>query len=295
MSPNATRLFDRRCTLQVGTLLIEAGQGTGLDVAFTVKRGTKASAGASKPQPNTCDLQIWNLSPTHRKELEASTVPTPGTKVVPVVLSAGYAGRSTVIYSGELRAASTKRSGAEVVTELSTGDGDHALTQTRLVLGLGPGAAAADALKAILAALGVGEGNLKKGLALLKAQPLASQLFAKGAVLKGAAADLMTDFCRSADLDWSVQNGLLQLTARGQPLDGDAILIDEDHGMLGSPSVDTKGILAVDTLMLPDVFPGTRLAMNAADVKGGYRVISVETKGDTAGSDWGHAIEGKRY
>ncbi len=293
---SSSLLFGKACTIQVGSILIVAGQGTGLDVDFTVHRGVKVTAGSVKPQPNTCDLKICNLSPSHRKELEASTVPGKGTKKVPVQISAGYKARSSVIFSGELRAAHSVPTGdGTIVTELTTGDGDDALTQARLSIALGPGTTATQGVKAILAGLGVGEGNLSSAIKRLQQQALAAQLFSRGVVLKGSAAELMTDFCRSVGLDWSIQNGSLQLTALGQPVQGQAILIDADHGLIGSPTVDTKGILSLETEMIPDVFPGVALSMNATNVKGGYRVISVETHGDTDGEDWGHKIEAARY
>lgn len=297
-SSSSSLLFQRACTLQVADLLIPAGQGTGLDVSFVIKRGVKVTAGGQKPQPNTCDLKIWNLSPTHRKQLEQSTIPGAAgaaTKIVPVIVTAGYTARQSVLFSGELRAAHSVTDGADIVTELSTGDGDQALTQQRLSIALGPGAGAVQGLQQLVAALGVGQGNVQKAIALLQATPLAAQLFVKGVCMKGAAADVMSEFCRSVGLDWSIQHGQLQFTALGQPVQGQAILLDADHGLIGSPTVDTKGILSCETEMIPDMAPGRALSLNAVTVQGGFRVLSVETKGDTFGNDWGHAIEAKRY
>jgi hypothetical protein len=296
MSNATSLLFGKSCTIQVAGLLIPAGQGTGLDVVFTVRRGVKVTQQALKPQPNTCDLQIFNLNPDHRKQLEASTVPGKGTKVVPVIISAGYKARVSTIFSGELRAAHSVPDGAGTfTTELNTGDGDDALTQTRLTVALAAGSSAQQGLDKIVAALGVGKGNAAGAIARSAQQALAAQLFSRGVVLKGSAAELMTDFCRSVGLDWSIQNGALQLTSLGQPMKGSAILIDGTHGMIGSPTVDTKGILSVETEMIPDMFPGALLSMQSTYVKGGYRVLSVETHGDTAGDEWGHKVEAARY
>lgn len=289
-------LFGRRATVQVGDLLIDAGGGTGLDVDFTARRGVKVSKGATKPQPNTCDLSIFNLNADHRKQIEQPTTPGAAKAKVPVVVSAGYRGRQTVIFSGELRAGHSLRNGSTWVTELTTGDGDDALTQTRLSIALSKGSTAEHGIRQILGALGVGEGNLSAGVTRLKEQALAAQLFSRGVVLKGAAAELMTHFCRSVGLEWSIQGGALQLTAIGQPLGGQAIVVDAEHGMLGAPTVDTKGILSVKTEMLPDIAPGVAIAVNALEFTGGFRVLSVETHGDTrAGGEWGHAIEAARY
>ena len=73
------------------------------------------------------------------------------------------------------------------------------------------------------------------------------------------------------------------------------MLIDSQHGLIGSPTVNTTGLLSCKTEMIPDMFPGTKLSLNAKDVTGGFRVLSVETSGDTSGNEWGHDIEAMRY
>lgn len=298
---NPALMFQRTATVQISltpseVLTLQCGAaGFGFDVDFKVKRGVKVTPAANKPHPNTCELKLWGLNPSHRKALQQTYQPGKTNPVIPVVISAGYLTRRSVIFSGELRAGNNVTDGADVVTELSTGDGDKALTQQRLTIALGPGSQATQGLQTILTGLGIGQGNLQKAITLLQAQPLAATLFSKGVVLKGSAADLMTDFCRTAGLDWSVQNGALQITALNQPLAGQAVLIDENHGMIGSPTVDTQGILTVKTEMIPDVFPGVLLSVQSVSVTGGYKVIAVETRGSTKSDEWGHTIQATIY
>jgi hypothetical protein len=145
-------------------------------------------------------------------------------------------------------------------------------------------------------ALGIGTGNLPKALNLLNTQG-AAQLYANGAVIKGLAADHMTDLMRSAGLEWSIQDGQLQVLNVGQPLAGQAILISESSGMVGSPSVDTKGVLAFTTLMIPGIKPGIPVSVQTEtpNTSGGYRIISVEYKGDTMGQEWYCVCEAQKY
>lgn len=279
----AHSLIQRAATLTVGDLSIPAGSGTGLDIAFTVKRTLKA-------EPNTCDLKIHNLTRDHQKQLAQAK------DGVACILAAGYVGAGqSVIFSGELRAGQTVTDGATRTTELSTGDGDKALRQARLSVALGPGSTGADGLKKIAAALGVGSGNLAKAVNLVQSNPALAQYFTKGAVIRGSAAEWMSQICASAGLEWSIQDGALQLLELGAPLSSQAILVDSDHGMVGAPTVDTKGILTVTTLMIPGVKPGVKLSMDAEDVQGGYRVISVESSGDSLGAEWYHRCEAVRY
>jgi hypothetical protein len=66
-------------------------------------------------------------------------------------------------------------------------------------------------------------------------------------------------------------------------------------GVIGSPSVDTKGVLTIETLLLPGLAPGQPIVVKTAYISGLYRVTAIETTGDVAGNDWKHAIEAKRY
>ncbi len=295
-------LFRRAAKIVVGTTDI-----SGLDVAFNVKKTLNPN------EPNTCDLKVWNLSPDTRKTIESGatgrqsavklskaqrlagfTSGLSSVTVVPVLIEAGYVNQTSQIFLGELRTAGTITDGADLVTELTTGDGDQAIVNSRLNVSMGPGTLPETAMRKLVAALGIGEGNLAKAVQLLKTTGSA-QLFVKGAVLKGSAADHMTDLCRGAGLEWSIQDGQLQVLSVGQPLDGQAVSVTPNTGMIGSPTVDTKGILNVTTLIIPSIRPGVKIAMNSRSVKGGYRVISCEYTGDTMGNEWYCKIEADRY
>jgi hypothetical protein len=305
----ANALVQRSCNVVVGlpgtteALNIECGNGTGLDVQFTIHRGAHVTAGSLKPQPNTCDLRIWGLTASHRSQLAKATQSnkvSPGTKqiVIPTIITAGYQGNRATLFSGELRGANFPGEGADkFIADLTTGDGDQALTQARLNLAIPPGSSMNQVFQQILSEMGVQPGNMQKALSLLSANPVAAQIFAKGGALKGSAAEILADLCRSTGFSYSIQNGALSFTQLNQPLDGQAILIDEQHGMIGNATCDTKGVLSVKTLLIPSISPGVKLSVQASNVKGGFRVTSVETRGDTSiGShDWHHQIEAVRY
>jgi hypothetical protein len=306
--PSTNALYQRAATIVVGmggdqALTFQCGKGTGLDVEFTIKRGLHISKKSSKPIPNTCDLKIWGLTRDHAHKLQAATTPsTPtsatagsSTKTVPCVVSAGYVGRQSVIFSGEMRSCHCVRNGCDLVAELSTGDGVKAITQTRLSVAIPKGSSAANALRTIISALGVGQGNLAKALDLLGKNPMAATLYSTGCVFKGSAAEIMTDFCRTCDLEWSVQNGQIQFLDLGHPLTTQAVQIDPKHGLVGSPSVDSDGLLSFTALMIPDLKPGALVNVDSEFVQGGFRVQSIEWTGGTKGDTWYCQCEASRY
>lgn len=311
-------LTQRACTVVVGlpgtanAVQIECGNGTGLDVSFRIQRGLHVTQGSLKPQPNTCDLTLFGLNPDHRKALakssstttkSAAQQPPAGGKgkvgaIVPCIITAGYQQRKTVLFSGELRAGQDTSEGPNVKFELSTGDGDTAITQSRLNLHIPPGATMSQVFQIVVNAFGtsVQAGNMQAALAQFESSPAAAQLFSKGVTMKGSAAEILSDLCRSIGAQWSVQNQALQILPLGKPTPGIATVVDEAHGMVGIPTVDTKGIASVKTLMLPGIIPGSQIQLTSRNATGFFRVIGMAIEGDTSlgSNSWGYELNAQR-
>lgn len=274
---------------------ITVGQNTGgpaavaitdSDVDFTIKK-------TLKPEPNTCEVKLFNLTTAHQKAMEQNPAILTLQKV-PVKIEAGLGNQLNTLFLGELRAGFTVTDGAESITQLSTGSGEKELASSRLNVPIGPGTSVQQALQEIVSTMGLGNGNIAQAATQL--QSTGQTTFStKGQVLKGNAAQWLTDFCKGAGLEWSIQDQQVQILTLGQPLQGQAILIDAAHGMEGSPSVDSKGILTAKTLMIPGIKPGVLVVVNAVHVQGNYRVQTVETRGDTKGNEWGHTFTGKKF
>lgn len=273
-------LFGRAWRITVDTLQMEK-----IDCEFHVKKTIKA-------EPNTCDLKIYNLTADHRKQIEQSPS-VKDTMKVPVIIEAGYGTTLAQIYKGDLRAGWTVNSGPEVVTELNTGDGEKGMANARLNIPVGPGTPIAQVIGQIVDVLGLGQGNVGKIAAQL-ASSGSSMFSKKGQVLKGNAADHLTDLCKSVGLEWSVQDGAVQLLTLGQPLDGQAVKLTSNTGLIGSPTVDSKGVLKATMLLVPGIVPGGKVQMEGLHVKGTYKITVVESIGDTLGNDWYHKIEGEK-
>lgn len=261
---------------------IEGAMGfelSNLDCAFQVKKNLK-------PEPNTCELKVYNLSRDTRRVLEIS-------KKLVLRLEAGYPDAVAQLFLGEVRSAHTHREGADLVTEISTGDSEKELQKARIQLSVGPKVPAQVALTAIARTLGVGLGNVAPAAAKLAAK--GKTIFGPGTVIQGSAAQALTDFCRSADLEWSIQDGVLQILDRAKALDDKAVLLSPDTGLIGSPTVDNKGVLQVTALIQPDLRPGRKIDLRSESFKGGYRIEECEYTGDTSGADWSVKMSCKKY
>jgi hypothetical protein len=299
-------LFDRRVDVTVNTTEFQE-----LDCKFSITKTIKA-------EPNVCELTIWNLSAEHQAQLEeirptttgAKTSKTSGTKAVssptklskvqgkattgiPCRIEAGYAAGTSLVWLGDLRSVQTLRDGPEWVTTLTSGDGERAWVNARQHVSYGPGTPIATALRAMVKALGIPEGNLSKVVNDLTIS--GSSLYPTGKSFTGAVSHQLADFARSAGLEVSVQDGALQFQNRGVADNNAALLVDADHGMIDSPAVDNNGLLSVRVLMIPGVKVGSLITLDAARIKGTYRIQKATWLGDTSSTDWYIDLEGKRY
>ncbi len=214
------------------------------------------------------------------------------TKGIPCKIEAGYNGDNSLLWLGDLRTAHSTRTGTEWTTTLESGDGEKAWQNARVHVSYGPMTPVDTALRAIVKTLKLGEGNIQKVASGVR---IAGKMFTQGNVFSGPTSRILTDFCRSADLEWSIQDGAIQILDRGKALDAAAIKVDEDHGMLDSPSVDIDGVVKVKMLMVPDIRPGRIIVIDSKQVRGGHKIEKISWKGDSAGNEWGIEIEAIRY
>lgn len=264
----------------VGAIQAQSGvEVSGLDVEFRVKKNLKI-------EPNTCELKIYNLSSTTRRFLEQP-------KSLNVLVSAGYGAELAQLFLGQVRRAYSYKDGQDFVTEISTGDSEKEIQKSRIKLSLGPKVSADVALTAIASSLKIGMGNVQAAAAKLKARGVTP--FGRGTVLTGYSADLLTMFCKSADLEWSIQDGVLQILDIDAALQNQAVLLDSDHGLIGYPKVDGTGIVTATALIQPGLMPGRKIDLESVTVKGGYRIIECEWQGETNGMAWQCTFQAKKY
>lgn len=283
LPPNALfeRAFECRIGPRAGTTL---PPGAGIDVSklrveFHIRK-------TLRHEPNTCELKIHNLTEKNRTKLSKGALA--------VSLSAGYAKAGTsLLYLGEVRSAYPIIEGPNVITHLSSGDGEAVIQKTRINVPVGPFTPAAQVLATLAGALKL-SGNIDQASALLLKNGVVT-FHPKGGVLAGNAARILTDLCRSAELAWSIQDGVLQIVDRKAPLAAKAIVLGPETGLVESPSVDSKGFVNAKCLIIPGLRPGRIVVLKSAVVKGAYRLEEVEYVGDTYGADWHASIVCKKW
>lgn len=281
----STPLDDRRVRIAVDDLLI-----TDLRVQFKIKK-------TLKKEPNTAEISISNLNQNHRAQLQS--------KKPKIIVEAGYAGNLAQIFSGNSRYVDQIKDGADWVTKVQCGDGELAYKYRRVAAAFAPGTAVSDVASSIAKGLGltvVGGDHLKT----------ISEQFLQGYSAFGKAATELDRLLAGRGLEWSIQDGQLQIL----PVDGttkdSVVLLSPGTGLVGSPEHGNpekqvpltpdqyvvlghkkKGpaILKVKSLLQPLLRPGRRVQVQARGIKGLFRIQTVTHTGDTHGGDWYSELE----
>lgn len=287
------RLFQRKAILTVETVpsaeapVAPAGTKLALqficgrnnfDLTFDVKKDLSS-------KPNRATIQIYNLTADHRAQLTAKAAQGPAR----VTLEAGYEEGTSRIFAGDFSILYHDRRGADFVTYIETGDGDRITGTNKIFKSWGPGTSVTQVIKDIAAELDLGDGNVLATAtgALLEGW---GPVFSQGTAVAGSTFDALTRICRSAGLEWSIQDGTLQFLVQDKALAGLAVLVTPSTGMDGTIKIDHKGRLHVKTRIVPNVFPGRKIQLEDKSV---WRVDRATFKGQTRGNSWDIDLECK--
>lgn len=268
---NGGKLFKRKVTVTVNGL-----QVSGLRVAFEIDK-------TLEKQPNTCDLQIYNLSQSSQKQIQGTGVS--------VIVEAGYSDTGTgIIFAGPSRTIDHEKHGPDVVSRIQCGDGETVYQFSRFVQSFAAGVQIADVIRAAAKATTLNLGNLEDALKL----PFTGgkTVFSNGFTASGRAVQVLDTLLKSAGFTWSIQQGAIQVLQGGQPVNPQAVLLTPATGLVGSPqyvSPDKKGFpskLKVKSLLQHQFRCGHVVAVKTDTINGQFRIEKLKFTGDTAGQDW---------
>jgi hypothetical protein len=257
-------------------------------ISFDVTKGISSSA-------NTADIELYNLTESHRNAM--------GKEFDEVTLEAGYmppgGGNNVgIIFKGNIRDVSHKRSGADIVTSISCGDGDKALRKgviNKSYQKNTPIKTVVEDLYSELAKEGVTRGEWKFPDDM-------EPNFKRPYATCGSCAREMNTLGKGKGFYWSIQNGAMEIIP-GDGFVGMVAVISPKTGMIDTPTITDNGI-KVATLLNPEIRPGRRVKvessvidLNATD--GIYRVSEVSFSGDNRGGDFrvdvtGESVQGSK-
>ena len=295
-------LYNRICSLVIGS---EGGKGnelTGLRIAFSIEKG-------STKTPNKCSCRIWNLSESTRKQVEViGNV---------LILKAGYAEDvgAVQIFAGTVIRSLTVREGPDWITELEMQDGFFQFRDAKASLSFAPGATTRQVLSGVAS---------KFGLPIRKLPEFTDKQYPAGFAFVGRVRDAMDKVCELAGLEWSIQGQEIQVIKKGGVYKKQAILLSSDSGMVGSPEQESQtmtekaaaklgftrnqaGVRTIQelnregqhetmlmvngykvrSLLQPTIEPGGYVKVKSKSIDGEFfRVETLTHVGDTMGNEW---------
>lgn len=283
-----SRLFDRRAVLTVETkgvvgpgntapaLEIPCGNDA-FDLHFDIKKDLTG-------KPNRATIQVYNLNADHRAALSQRASQGP----IRVKLDAGYGTELHQIFDGDVRILyHSCDTGTELITRIETADGDHLVSTSRISRSWAPGTPVSTVIRDVANALNIGEGNVRAATAGALLEGL-GPTFPGGTAVSGRVFQELTRICRSAGIEWSIQDGTLQFLLTDKALNATAVVVTADTGMENSAKIDHKGRLHVKMRLIPVVFPGRKIQLADKSV---WRVSKAHYQGETRGHAWGIQVE----
>ncbi len=280
-------LFQRRCSLimvpPIAGSLKRSNASTGI-LAQELRVNFKIEKTVTK-EPNRALIQIFNLASSTRAKLQAR-----GTRVL---LSAGYGEDLSLLFDGDSRTIDHVRDGADWVTKIQSGDGERHQRYAVFSGSFRPGAKIKDIVLQLVNALQLDPGNAAAQLTNVVDQ------FVSGYASHGKASTELDSILSGLGIEWSIQDGQIQLLAPGEVTKDSAVLVNQQSGMVGSPEHGTPevlggpGILRVKSLLNPLIKPGRRIKVESVSTNGFFRVEKVSHSGDTHKGDWYSTVEAR--
>lgn len=284
--------FDRTYRLLVG----RPGE-KGVEIAPPLRMKFDVSKDTSE-SPNQIRISVWNLSPQTRE-----TIVDPDNVVT---LYAGYGqedGALLLAYGTVVQGASSFQ-GAEIVTELEVLDGFAQIRDTVVSLGCGAG---------VRARLIIEDIAFQMGLSLVMAEDAPDRVWQNGFSFYGAARVALHKVVQGSGLEYSIQNGELQVIERCGVTPRKGFVLSAQSGLLGNPErirqsakekADSKGSertkserqqadgWRVTSLLLPGLNPGDLVKLESRQAVDWFRVESLKHSGDwSASGNWHTTME----
>jgi hypothetical protein len=229
---------------------------------------------------NSADIQLYNLSQdTRTRIIDDGEV---------VQIEAGYSGNTEILAVAGITRTLVNRQPPDTILKIECQDGANELTNRKINLSFEAGATVSTVLDAVASELALG--RIATGVVV-------SGTYQEGVAFSGKASDILDSVTRKGGVEWSIQDGSLQLLEPGKARQGRGVLVTPQTGLVRSPEPlddpegkpnegGSKGY-KIRTLLNPKIAPGERLVLESAEVPRTELLIdSVEHVGDTRGQDW---------
>lgn len=269
--------FDRQYRMAAGkpgSTGFEIGDTTPytLHISFSIQKQELESS-------NTAKISVWNLNKSHLAELEEDGCY--------LTLKAGYGNTLPLILAGYVSFSRSKPDGANVLTEIEVVDGLVEIRDTWVSISY------------------AGKVNSKKiiddvatqmGITVSYSYNAEFSDIPNGFSFVGQAKNALTKACAVSGLEWSIQNGVLQVKKPGDVMSKEVYILSPETGLIGFPervqisSSDADGAnetgYDIEFLMNGAIGIGDYVKLESKAVQGYFRISTLEIDGDNLSGDW---------
>lgn len=262
----ALQLFDRKANAVFGRAGETGVVAKDLRIKFKIEKSLETA-------PNKALIEIYNLNPDSRARSERQ-----GNIIT---LNAGYGKEVEGLFIGDVRMASTEEQGSDYVTKFECGDGQDAYENKTIDVSFGAGADIKDVFTTVTNQFGLGKGE-QTGIT--------SKSYVNGFVASGSIRTILDNLTSTQDLEWSIQDGQLQITKKNTATQQTAIVLDPESGLISIPKAKDKGY-EIQALLQPKFKPGRAIYLKSKVKQGVFRILKVTHEGDTHAQQWYSTLE----
>ena len=245
---------------------IQPGSGSGrkienLRIKFSCEKTNESS-------PNNCKVEIFNLSSASKGILEA--------KNSRLLLQAGYQDTVETIFVGDITKTVHEIDGPDIISKMEIGDGDNRFRTARIEESFPPGASTKQVFDKVIE---------KSGLTVGSKIGIPDSQYANGVTLSGLVRDQLSDLTKKNDLEWSIQNEVLQIIPKKSFTLDSIVLLNPKTGLIGSPHKTAKGV-EFTSLLQSKFKPGGRVKIESRNLNGIFKIRKVSHEGDSHEGDF---------
>ena len=272
------RQFDRQYRLAAGPA---GGAGfvvgamteenpTALHVRFLINK-------CDSETPNTATISLWNLNPSQLAVLNRGGCI--------VTLRAGYGQHRALVFVGAVTYIETSLDKGDRETYIELADGRVELQDCYVSQSY------------------AGQINTKKIIQDVATQMGVAVSFSynagfinlNGFSFVGPARVALDKACASSNLQWGIQNGILQIKRRNDTMTREVYLLNPESGLLGIPKkityaaegdAEEQSGYEVEYLLNGAIGIGDFIRLESMVVKGYFRIKTLELRGDNLEGDW---------
>ncbi len=256
-------------------------KGFAVHISFNVQRSTSSTL-------NTTKIKLWNLT-----KAQIEVLMTLGCEVT---LTAGYGESRPLIFTGTVSNVTETLDGADQCVEIEAVDGLAAVSSTVVSVSYERNTSCYKVLMDVADKLALPVTFSKSAQSILE-----TAYFADGYSYIGYASDVLDNIMSVSVLQWTIQNGVLQIRKSGEGMDTYVHLVNKSTGLIGIPkrvynsSVSTSDTgtiqdtlygYQIDFLMDGSLCVGDRIRLESNMVTGIFYIADLSINGDNVSGSW---------